>query len=79
MSTVLPDVLPDVLPGVLPLLGDELLEQAAAASAATAAAASTGASPLLFKVGILSLIDLLKATAAVVNSNIHSFERFSRC
>ncbi len=50
MSTVLLDV--------LPLPGDELLEQAAAASAATAAAASTGASPLLFKVRILSLIDL---------------------
>ena len=54
MSTVLPDVLPDVLP----LPDGELPEQAAAASAATAAAASTGASPLLFKVGILSLIDL---------------------
>ena len=50
MSTVLADV--------LPLPDCELLEQAAAASAATAAAASTGASPLLFKVGILSLIDL---------------------
>jgi hypothetical protein len=54
MSTVLPDVLPDALP----LPGDALLEQAAAASAATAAAASTGASPLLFKIGILSLIGL---------------------
>ena len=55
MSTVLPDVLPAAAP--LPD-GELLLEQAAAASAATAAAASTGASPLLFKVGILSLIDL---------------------
>ena len=51
MSTVLPDALPDALPD------DELLEQPAAASAATATAASAGASPLLFKMGILSLID----------------------
>jgi hypothetical protein len=62
MSTVLPDVLPDVLPEMLPDVlsapGDALLEQAAAASAATPAAARTGASPLLFNVGILSLIDL---------------------
>jgi hypothetical protein len=46
-----------VLPGALPLPDDELLEQPAAASAATATAASAGASPLLFKMGILSLID----------------------
>lgn len=52
MSTVLPDVLP--LPG--DELGDELLEQPAA-SAATAVATSTGASPLLFTIGILSLIN----------------------
>lgn len=58
MSTVLPDVLPDVRPDVLPLPDDALLEQAAAASAATAVAANTGASLLLFNVGILSLIDL---------------------
>jgi hypothetical protein len=49
MSTVLPDV--------LALPDDELLEQPAAASAATATAASAGASPLLFKIDILSLID----------------------
>jgi hypothetical protein len=48
MSTVLADV--------LPLPDDALLEQPVAASAATAAAASTGASPLLFKMDILSLI-----------------------
>jgi hypothetical protein len=45
-----------VLPIALPLPDDELLEHPAAARAATAAAASTGASPLLFKIGILSLI-----------------------
>ena len=49
MSTALPDV--------LPLSDDELVEQPAAASAATATAASAGASLLLFKMGILSLID----------------------
>ena len=58
MSTVRPDVVPDVLPDVLPAPGAALLEQAAAASAATAAAARTGASPLAFNGGILSLIDL---------------------
>ena len=46
-----------VVPGVAPALVEELLEQPAAASAATATAASAGASPLLFKMGILSLID----------------------
>ena len=50
-----------VAPAVVPPLPDDaLLEQPAAASAATAAAASTGASPLLFKIGILSLTGLCR-------------------
>jgi len=51
MSTV---VLRDAL--ALVADDDELLPQPAAASAATADAASMGASPLPFKIGILSLI-----------------------